>query len=451
LFFYIGHIVYYFNQKKITVDVNKVQVRNLYFHITVIGGSCIIYPKFYATLLNIENTNNSNNYLFMKNNHLLNGLYSIGIFLFLLFATTNCSKYESAANDKNNTESRLKATNYAEVTLSGSTWTGKVDGVTKYTGTDLFAACNTCITAMTAGTIKLKNSGSSGASGGVIKSINLKSDIIFDGGGCTINANTTDHLIVPIMADRKSNITIKNVKITGAPRYAIWLKGCNGITVSGLTMTMTDGWLGLRIDNSTGSTTNANVGDITVSGGSMGVETYGLDGFTAGTVTATNMTECGLLFNASKNCTVGTVNATNCNYGGGYAGFRVANSNGPNVKVTNVYSKSCGRGFFSVTSSNGTTIGYLDAQNCSGQGALIENAQNTVINKGYIYNNGSDGIRFSSTLSYGCKYNLVQYINTNDGIKETSPCNYNTVKYCKLNGSGLTLSGVNSVSSGNTL
>jgi hypothetical protein len=183
----------------------------------------------------------------------------------------------------------------------------------------------------------------------------------------------------------------------------------------------------------------------------MGVETYGLDGFTAGTVTATNMTECGLLFNQSKNCTVGRVNATNCNYGGGYAGFRVANSNGPNVNVSSVYSKSCGRGFFSVTSSNGTTIGYLDAQNCSSHGALIENAQNTKINSGYIYNNGSHGVRFSSTLSYGCKYNLVQGINTNDGICETSPCDYNTVKNCRLNGSGLTIKGSHSVSTGNTL
>jgi len=387
----------------------------------------------------------------MKTKNFLNGLSLLGLAVFMMLVVS-CSKYESAELQSEETSgSNLKAASYAEVTLSGSTWTGKVDGVTKYTGTDLFAACNTCIGAMTSGTIKLKNSGSSGASGGVVKSINLKSDIIFDGGGCTINANTTDHLIVPIMADRKSNITIKNLKITGAPRYAVWLKGCNTITISGLTMAMTNGWLGLRIDNSTGTTTKANVGDITVSGGSMGVETYGLDGFTAGTVTASNMTECGLLFNASKNCTVGTVRATNCNYGGGYAGFRVANSNGPNVNVSNVYSKSCGRGFFSVTSSNGTTIGYLDAQNCSSHGALIENAQNTKINSGYIYNNGAEGVRFSSTLSYGCKYNLVQGVNTNDGIRETSPCDYNTVKNCKLNGSGLTLSGSHSVSSGNTL
>jgi hypothetical protein len=386
----------------------------------------------------------------MKTKSFLKGLLLGASILSLIFVTSCETNNDLASKNGESVDSRLKAS-YAEVTLSGSTWTGKVDGVTKYTGTDLFAACNTCIGAMTSGTIKLKNSGSSGASGGAVKSINLKSDIIFDGGGCTINANTTDHLIVPIMADRKSNIGIKNLNITGAPRYAVWLKGCNNITISGLTMNMSNGWLGLRIDNSTASTSKANIGDIVVKGGSMGVETYGLDGLTAGKITAWNNTECGVCLNQTKNSTINYVDAYQCNYGGGYAGYRVANSAGPNNYVGTVNSNACGRGFFSVTSSNGTTINYLNAQNCSSHGALIENAQNTKINSGYIWNNGSDGVRFSSTLSYGCKYNLVQGINTNDGIRETSPCNYNTVKNCKLNGSGLTLSGANSVSSGNTL
>jgi parallel beta-helix repeat protein len=282
--------------------------------------------------------------------------------------------------------SRLKAS-YAEVTKSGSTYTGKVDGVVKYTGTDFFACCNTCINAMSSGTIKLKNSGSSGPSGGALKYINLKSNITFDGGGCQIDANTTDHLIVPIMADRKSNIKIQNLKIVGAPRYAVWLKGCSNITISGLTMNMTNGWLGLRIDNSTGATSSANVGNINVSGGSMGVETYGLNGFTMGTATANNMTECGVLLNASTNCTISTVNATRCNYGGGYAGFRCANNNGKTT-VGTVTSTSCGRGFFSLTGSRDCTINTVNAYSCSGIGIWIQDSPNTIVKSGTVRGNG---------------------------------------------------------------
>ena len=49
-----------------------------------------------------------------------------------------------------------------EVTLSGSTWTGKVDGVTKYTGTSMSAAAYACSSVMGGGTIQIKNSGSTG-------------------------------------------------------------------------------------------------------------------------------------------------------------------------------------------------------------------------------------------------------------------------------------------------
>jgi hypothetical protein len=279
--------------------------------------------------------------------------------------------------------SRLKAT--GEITLSGSTWTAKVDGVTKYTGTDMFAACNAAINAMSSGTVNLRASGNSGASGGVVKSINLKSNITFNGNGNTINANTTDHLIVPIMADRKSTIGITNLRITGAPRYAVWLKGCNGITISGLNIetTIGSGWLGLRIDNSTGATSNANVGNVHASGCSMGVETYGLNGFTMGTATVHDNTECGVLLNASTNCSISTVNATKCCYGGGYAGFRCANNNGKTT-VGTVTSTSCGRGFFSLTGSRDCTINTVNAYSCSDIGIWIQDSPNTIVKSGTV-------------------------------------------------------------------
>ena len=122
----------------------------------------------------------------MKNSKF--GLFILSLAIAAIL-NVSCSKVE----DQKDEGSRLKAT--GEVTLSGSTWTAKVDGVTKYTGTDMFAACNAAIAAMSSGTVNLRASGSSGASGGVVKAINLKSNITFNGNGYTINANTTDHIV----------------------------------------------------------------------------------------------------------------------------------------------------------------------------------------------------------------------------------------------------------------
>ncbi len=338
-----------------------------------------------------------------------------------------------------------------EVTRSGSTYTGKVDGVTKYTGTKFFDAVNACINNMSSGTVNIKNSGDSGPGTGSVYSITMKSNITLNFNGTTVNANG-DAYIVPVLCDNRSTVAIQNMKVTGNPRYAVWFRTNNGVNLSGMNIATSSG-LGIRIDDSKGGWTyNVNVNSPTVTGAtSQAVETYGVDGFSAGTVTASGSAGCGLLLNKTKNATVGTVNATNCNYGGGYAGFRIANSAGPNISVGTVNSTSCGRGFFSVTSSNGCTITTLNAKNNSSHGALLENAQKIRINGGTVTNNGSHGVRFSTTLSYICRDNLINGINTNDGIQETAPSNYNTVQNCKLNGSGLSLAGPNSKSINNTL
>ncbi len=356
----------------------------------------------------------------------------------------------------------VTAVSSAEVTGSSGTYTAKVNGVTKYTGTDYIAAIQAACNNLTAGrtskeTVLIKNSGSSGQSGGAIKAVNIPSYTVLDFANTTFNCNSSDQLIVPIQGERRTDIEIKNMKVTGNPRYGIWLKTCSNITLSNIIMTLnSSSGLGIRVDDSKGDwSRNLTLTSCDISGsGDNAVETYGVDGFTIGTVTATNAGACGLLLNKSKNGTVGTVNATNCGRGTGYAGFRIANNAGPNIQVTTVNSTGCGRGFFSVTSSNGCTIGTLNAKDCQSHGALLENAQQIRINGGTISGNGSDGIRFSTTLSYICRDNLVQNLNIYSnayGIRETSPSDYNTVKNCKLNGNGLSLAGPNSVSSGNTL
>lgn len=390
-----------------------------------------------------------------------------GMAVAAVLAVTSCKKEQQAAAEtpaQTATTGPVStlAVSSGEVTGASGTYTAKVNGVTKYTGTDYIAAIQAAVNNLTPSrTVKelvtVKNSGSSGNSGGAIKAVNIPSYTIIDFSNTTFTCNSTDQLIVPIQGERRTDIEVRNMKVSGNPRYGIWLKTCSNIILSNITMTLnSSSGLGIRVDDSKGDwSRNFNLTSCNISGsGDNAVETYGVDGFTIGTVTATNAGACGLLLNKSKNGTVGTVNATNCGRGTGYAGFRIANNAGPNITATTINSTGCGRGFFSVTSSNGCTIGTLNAKNCESHGALLENAQQIKINGGTISGNGSDGIRFSTTLSYICRDNLVQNLNVSSnayGIRETSPSDYNTVKNCKLNGNGLTLAGSHSVSTGNTL
>jgi len=325
----------------------------------------------------------------MRKTNLLSSL----LLLLAMTFTLSCSQ-EDYLSEENMEDGSLKAaTTYAEVTKSGSTYYAKNNGTTYYSGTDYIAAINAAIGSLPSrsskATVKIKNSGASGNSGGSLKYVNLQSNTILDFSGCTFTCNSSDLLIVPVYADRKTNIEVKNLVVSGNPRYGIWFKGCTNMIISNITMTLTNAsgsyGLGIRVDNSTASTSNLTInGTINIKGGDMSVETYGLDGFSIGNVTSSNNYGCGVLLNQSKNGSVGTVTGNyNCR-GGGYATFRVANNNGPNVTCTKVYSRNSGRGFFSVSGSNGTTVGTVDIANCTSHGIFLEDASNTKVNGGTV-------------------------------------------------------------------
>jgi hypothetical protein len=298
-----------------------------------------------------------------------------------IFTIISCSK-EEVTNDEIAEGSRLKAT--GECTKSGTTWTGKVDGVTKYTGTSMFDCVNTVINNMSSGRITIKNSGESGPGKGDIYAIKPKSSMTLDFSGCTINCNGDDY-IVPVQADNKSNITVKNLKVTGRARYVVWFRTCSNIRFENITIGTTWG-MGLRVDNSKGgASTGVYISGVTcTSCGSHAVETYGVSGCTITTVNASNTASgCAVLLNQSTNNTVGTVNGYRCNQGGGYAAFRVANSN-RSTTCSRVTANECGRGFFSVSSSSNCTVGYIDARNCTSHGVFIENSSYTNVNGGTV-------------------------------------------------------------------
>lgn len=357
------------------------------------------------------------------------GNLTVCIVMTVLVVAAGCNKQQltrSEVTDLSTNENTLLAAAAAAsgevVKLSSGEWRATVNGVQKYLGTDYIASINAAIGGLTAGRttkewITIKNSGSSGNSGGSVKAVNLQSYTGLDFSNTTFTCNGNDLLIVPVQADRKTQIEVKNLKVAGNPRYGIWFKGCTNMIISNITMNLTNGsgqyGLGIRVDHSTAATKNLTIsGNINITGGDMSIETYGLDGFTIGNVTSSNNFGCGVLLNQSKNGSVGTVTGNyNCN-GGGYATFRVANNNGPNVTCAKVYSRNSGRGFFSVSGSNGTTVSTVDIANSTSHGIFLEDASNTKVNAGTV-SGGHPNVQHVRTSSCTTKVNGQTYTAAN--------------------------------------
>ena len=276
----------------------------------------------------------------------------------------------------------------ADVTLSGSTWTGKVDGVTKYTGTSMAGAVYACSSVMGSGTINVKNSGSTGE-------MRIYNQVL-DGWGCTFTGSGSGGIV---KAQNVSSTGAKNMKMAGSPWFGAYFSTCNGQTFSGIS-----GGAGIlmRIDNCKGGTGyNFNGGSPTgTASGSHAVETYGINNVTLGTVTATDRGECGLLVNAGTTARVTTVNATRCCYGGGYAGLRYANTAVDAYASGTTTSTSCGRGFFSLTGSNNSAVAKLNASGCSGIGIWIQDCVKVRVVSGTLSNNGGGCYSVSGSGSY---------------------------------------------------
>ncbi|MBC7912543.1 MAG: hypothetical protein H7Y07_00335 [Pyrinomonadaceae bacterium] len=338
-----------------------------------------------------------------KINFKLNSIVS-GIAIAVVLASGSCKKQDEQAplaSEEAIGENAGIGKNSAKTLASGQVvrladgrFQASVNGVTRYTGTDYIASINAAITGLTPGRttkewITIRTSGTSGDSGTTLKYVSMASYTGLDFTGATMTCNSSGLYIVPIMGDRKTDLEIKNFKVAGTPRYCVWFRGCNNMRISNVNFNISspDMGLGLRIDNSTASTRNLTIdGTLVFKGGDNHIETVGVDGFTIGNVTSSNNRACGVLLNTSKNGTVGTVTGSYNSNGGGYATFRVANNNGPNVRCAKVYSRNSGRGFFSVSGSGGTTVTTVDIANNTGHGILLQNAYDTFVNGGTVSN-----------------------------------------------------------------
>lgn len=203
----------------------------------------------------------------------------------------------------------------------------------------------------------------------------------------------------------KDKVTIKNVTVTNSPRYAVLARNCTNATISNFKMSnMKNSVGGIRFDAG-GDSSGLKLSSITATDvGGHAVEIWNANGFTIGDIKADRTTGCGLLLNKSKNGTVGTVTGSYNNQGGGYATFRVANENGPNVRVKKVYSRNSGRGFFSVSGSNGTTVEAVDIASASSEGIYIQDATNTKVLSGKVRGTPNCRIRGGSgnSISADC-------------------------------------------------
>ncbi|MEV6303303.1 hypothetical protein AB0M02_28090 [Actinoplanes sp. NPDC051861] len=338
----------------------------------------------------------------------------------------------------------------AQATLSGSTWTARNSaGSSVYSGTDMRAAVQAAIGALSAGRTSKQNvlvRGSGSISAG--SRISLPSYTLIDVCG-TINvtgSGSGDQ--APIYSRGTTDVEVAHLNVTGAPLYGIFARSVNNLTLGVIDMRLSRG-LGVRIDNY-GNTAvmskNIRIGTVYVSGASShAVETYGVDGITIGTVTARSVGESGLLLNQTINATVGTVDAENAGTGTGYAAFRMANRNGrigssynTNIRVGTVKARGGGRGIFCVSESGGFTIDRVDIANTGNNAVLIENCYNGVIANASGTINGGGEVRISSRTEFSPSSNIrFQNLTVSNTNIRWSPCT----------GSGNTVTNVTRVNS----
>lgn len=338
----------------------------------------------------------------------------------------------------------------AEITLSGSTWTTQIGGKSVYSGSSLGDAIRKAISDLGNGTINIRNPG------------NLDGKI-------TPNANQTFDFHENEMsggsfggfsAKHTNGISIRNFNLKNG-KGSMTFNGCSNLSFHNIVLLL-DGAGGVRVDNDKYSrpvkTTNFKVtGGMRVEGSrSDGMEVYSVEDIEIDRFIAKNCVNgCGLILNDSRNVKIGYINSYRSPASGGYAGFRTANSNGPNVVVDTLITVDCGRGYFSVSKSRGTTIKYVNISGSTTHGMLIQNASDVHILSGVIWNNNcAEAIRFSTDpQSAGgymdCKNNSIENVRVFDnrgasrkqtyGIRETSDggkTSLNKIINCDLRDAG---------------
>jgi hypothetical protein len=322
----------------------------------------------------------------------------------------------------------------AEVTQSGNTYTARNGGSTVYTGSNLRDAMQAAVNSLSAGRttkqrVVVRASGTISAG----TRVSLPSFTTLDACG-TINvtgSGSGDQ--APVYSRGTRDIEVQHLFLTGAPLYGIFMRNVQNVILGQIDMRLSGG-LGIRIDNHGDRSVrsrNIRIDNVFVQGsGTHGVETYGLDGLTIGTVTARNTRDAGLLLNDTINAQVGLVDAIGAATGTGYAAFRVANRNGrvgssypTNIRVGEVRASGGGRGIFCVSESGGMVIDRITISNTGNNSILLENCYNVTIAGVSGSVNGGGEVRIASRTEFPPSSNIrFQNLTVSNTNIRWSPC-----------------------------
>ncbi|SDP34326.1 hypothetical protein SAMN04487905_103280 [Actinopolyspora xinjiangensis] len=322
----------------------------------------------------------------------------------------------------------------AEVYSDGGTWIARNGSTTVYSGGDMRTATQAAVDSLTAGRrskerVVLWNSGTMSAS----SSIDLPSYTVLESCG-TIDVTGGVSANNAVVRGRDADhVEVRHLSVTGAPYFGVFFRNGDDIHLGQIDLRLSGG-LGIRIDNHGDRgelTTNVRIDDVYVSGtDNHGVETYGVDGLTVGTVVARDVAYSGLLLNDTTNATVGTVDAENAGTGTGYAAFRMANRNGrvdggypTNIHVGEVIARGGGRGVFCVSESGGAVIDNVDIANTGNNAILIENCYNVEIAAESGQVTGPGTIRLAARSEFPVTRNVTLHnLTVTDTAIVENPC-----------------------------
>ncbi|HEU5127356.1 MAG TPA: RICIN domain-containing protein [Glycomyces sp.] len=324
---------------------------------------------------------------------------------------------------------------HATVTGSSGNYTASNGGSTVYSGGDYRAAIQAAVDSTGNGErTSVMASGAIGAN-----TITIPSNRIFEGCG-TIDIGWRNGRGA-IESLGTSNVSIPHLNLTGSAYFAMRFYGNSNLHLGDIDMHLSGG-MGIRFERDAAGSTNVTMDDVYVEGAaSHAVETWNIDGFAIGRVTARNVGESGLLIQNSTDGWVGTVDGSNVGAGTGYATFRMANNNGElgngdystNIWVDNVISRGGGRGVFCVSQSGGVVIRNVDLADNGNNSILIENCYNVTIEGGTV--NGGGEVRIAARSEFPNTRDTHITLTVNNTSVRESPCADNSTWNLSGNGS----------------
>ncbi|WP_202080787.1 hypothetical protein [Caldalkalibacillus salinus] len=330
---------------------------------------------------------------------------------------------------------------HAEVFKNGNTWEARNGYQVVYTGDDMLEAMRSAVDSLTWGrtsqeSVVVRDSGTIPSNA----SLDLPSHTALEVCG-TIHVESHGHsnMDAAVRIMYAKNVSVPHLNVTGHPTFGVFVRTSEDIHLGQLNLNLSGGH-GIRIDSRDNDDVygvrNVRLDHVYVSGTSNhGVETYGVDGISIGTVIARDTGYSGLLLNDTINATVGLVDGEGTGTGTGYAAFRMANRNGQidseystNIYVDEVKARGGGRGIFCVSESGGAVVNRVDISGTGSNAILIENCHNVTIGTEGGTVEGPGDIRIAARTEFANTSNITleNFTLRNSAINE-NPCGENIV------------------------